>query len=57
MSQFAKSSQNPIDGFIIEFDRALRSIVGATPMRRSVPESSTSDQCELTVEEKNMPQV
>jgi len=52
MSQFAKSSQNPIDGFIIEFDRALRSIVGATPMRRSVPESSTNDQCELTVEEK-----
>jgi ubiquinone biosynthesis monooxygenase Coq7 len=52
MSQFAKLSQNPIDGFIIEFDRALRSIVGATPMGRSVPESSKSDQCELTVEEK-----
>ena len=52
MSQFAKSSQHPIDGFIIEFDRALRSIVGATPMRRSVPESSMSDECELTNEEK-----
>jgi len=52
MSQFAKTSQDPIDGFIIEFDRALRSIVGATPMRRSVPGSSTSDECELTVEEK-----
>jgi ubiquinone biosynthesis monooxygenase Coq7 len=52
MSQFAKSSQHPIDGFIIEFDRALRSIVGATPMRRSVPESSMSDEYELTNEEK-----
>ena len=52
MSQFAKSSQHPIDGFIIEFDRALRSIVGATPMRRSVPESSMGDECELTNEEK-----
>ncbi len=52
MSQFAKSSQNPIDGFIIEFDRALLSIVGATHMRRSVPNSSMSDQCELTLEEK-----
>ena len=52
MSQFTKSSQHPIDGFIIEFDRALRSIVGATPMRRPVPESPTSDGCELTTEEK-----
>jgi ubiquinone biosynthesis monooxygenase Coq7 len=52
MNQFAKSSQHPIDGFIIEFDRALRSIVGATPMRRAVPESSTNDECELTTEEK-----
>uniref|UniRef100_UPI004048926E 2-polyprenyl-3-methyl-6-methoxy-1,4-benzoquinone monooxygenase n=1 Tax=Polynucleobacter sp. TaxID=2029855 RepID=UPI004048926E len=52
MSQFAKSSQHPIDSFIIEFDRALRSIVGATPMRRPVPDSSTSDECELTAKEK-----
>ena len=52
MNQFAKSSQHPIDGFIIEFDRALRSIVGATPMRRSVPESSTMSDVELSVEEK-----
>lgn len=52
MSQFAKSSQHPIDGFIIEFDRALRSIVGATPMRRSVPESSTMNESELSAEEK-----
>ena len=52
MSQFAKSSQHPIDSFVIEFDRALRSIVGATPMRRPVPDSSTSDECELTAKEK-----
>lgn len=52
MSQFAKSSQDPIDGFIIEFDRALRSIVGATPMRRSVPESSTMNESKLSAEEK-----
>jgi ubiquinone biosynthesis monooxygenase Coq7 len=52
MSQFVKSSQHPIDSFIIEFDRALRSIVGATPMRRPVPDSSTSDECELTAKEK-----
>lgn len=52
MSQFAKSSQHPIDGFIIEFDRALRSIVGATPVRRSVPESSTMNESELSAEEK-----
>ncbi len=52
MNHYAKSSRHPIDGFIIEFDRALRSIVGATPMRRAVPESSNSNECELTVEEK-----
>jgi len=52
MNQFAKSSQHPIDGFIIEFDRALRSIVGATPMRRSVPESSTMNESKLSAEEK-----
>ena len=52
MSQFAKSSQDPIDGFIIAFDRALRSIVGATPMRRSVPESSTMNESKLSAEEK-----
>ena len=52
MNQFAKSSQHPIDGFIIEFDRALRSIVGATPMRRPVPNSSAMSESELSVEEK-----
>ncbi len=52
MNQFAKSSQHPIDGFIIEFDRALRSIVGATPMRRPVPDSSAMSETELSAEEK-----
>ena len=52
MSPFAKSSQHPIDGFIIEFDRALRSIVGATPMRRPVPDSSALSETELSAEEK-----
>ena len=52
MSQFAKSSQHPIDSFIIEFDRALRSIVGATPMRRPVPDSSAMSETELSAEEK-----
>jgi len=52
MSSFAKSSQHPIDGFIIEFDRALRSIVGATPMRRPVPDTSTMSETELSAEEK-----
>lgn len=35
----SKLANHPVDGFIIEFDRALRSIVGATPMRRPVPAS------------------
>ena len=52
MSQFPKTSQDPIDGFIIEFDRALRSIVGATPMRRPVPDSSVMSETELSAEEK-----
>jgi 3-demethoxyubiquinol 3-hydroxylase len=52
MNPFAKSSQHPIDGFIIEFDRALRSIVGATPVRRPVPDSSAMSETELSAEEK-----
>jgi ubiquinone biosynthesis monooxygenase Coq7 len=52
MNPFAKSSPNLIDGFIIEFDRALRSIVGATPMRRPVPDSSAISETELSAEEK-----
>ncbi len=41
---------SPVDHFIIEFDRALRSIVGATPMRRAVPASENSDSPELSKE-------
>ena len=52
MNPFPKTSQDPIDGFIIEFDRALRSIVGATPMRRAVPDSSVMSEVELSAEEK-----
>ena len=52
MNPFAKSSQHPIDGLIIEFDRALRSIVGATPMRRPVPDSSAMNETELSAEVK-----
>jgi 3-demethoxyubiquinol 3-hydroxylase len=52
MNPFAKSSQDPIDGFIIEFDRALRAIVGATPMRRPVPDSTAMGETELSAEEK-----
>lgn len=33
----SKLANHPVDGFIIEFDRALRSMVGATPMRRPTP--------------------
>jgi 3-demethoxyubiquinol 3-hydroxylase len=52
MNPFAKSSQDPIDGFIIEFDRALRAIIGATPMRRPVPDSTAIGETELSAEEK-----
>ncbi len=41
---------SPVDHFIIEFDRALRSIVGATPMRRAVPAFENSDSPELSKE-------
>ena len=50
MSSDAQLKHSPLDGFIIEFDRALRSIVGATPMRRPVPQSASTDN--LTSEEK-----
>lgn len=50
MGSDLKLKHSPIDGFIVEFDRALRSIVGATPMRRAVPQSETSDS--LTPQEK-----
>ncbi len=47
---------SPVDEFIIEFDRALRSIVGATPMRRAVPqathEATNESSSELSASEK-----
>jgi len=52
MEKLIKSPHDPIDGFIIEFDRALRSIVGVTPMRRRVPESSAIGESELSATEK-----
>ena len=50
MSSDAQLKHSPLDGFIIEFDRALRSIVGATPMRRPVPQSAPTEN--LTTQEK-----
>lgn len=50
MGSDAKLKYTPLDGFIIEFDRALRSIVGATPMRRPVPQSAPTEN--LTTQEK-----
>ena len=50
MGYDAKLKHTPLDGFIIEFDRALRSIVGATPMRRPVPQSPPTEN--LTTQEK-----
>lgn len=37
MNSPTSSSTNLVDNFIVEFDRALRSVVGSTPMRRPVP--------------------
>lgn len=42
-------NHSPVDQFIIEFDRALRSIVGATPMRRPVPATEINDSPELGI--------
>ena len=50
MGSDVKLKHSPLDGFIIEFDRALRSIVGATPMRRPVPQSAPTEN--LTTQEK-----
>lgn len=50
MGSDVKLKHSPLDGFIIEFDRALRSIVGATPMRRPVPQSSPTEN--LTTQER-----
>lgn len=50
MGSDAKLKHTPLDRFIIEFDRALRSIVGSTPMRRPVPQSAPTEN--LTTQEK-----
>jgi ubiquinone biosynthesis monooxygenase Coq7 len=47
-----KQKMSPVDDLIVEFDRALRSIVGATPMRRPVPIATDPATAELTVNEK-----
>jgi ubiquinone biosynthesis monooxygenase Coq7 len=49
------SDRNRIQGLdltILEFDRALRAIVGVTPMRRPVPMSDIEDKTALTEEER-----
>jgi 3-demethoxyubiquinol 3-hydroxylase len=48
------SSTNLVDSFIVEFDRALRSVVGSTPMRRPIPTSSeqVNNEVSLTDAEK-----
>jgi len=43
---------NSVDNLIIEFDRVLRSMVGATPMRRPIPEPLGAPIAELTLDEK-----
>jgi ubiquinone biosynthesis monooxygenase Coq7 len=43
---------NSVDNLIIEFDRVLRSMVGATPMRRPIPEPIGDPIAELTLDEK-----
>ncbi len=41
-----------IDGLILEFDRALRAVVGVTTMRRPLPLAKEFRDTELTVEEQ-----
>ena len=43
---------NSVDDLIVEFDKALRSIVGVTPMRRPMPEPLEAFKLELSVDEK-----
>lgn len=52
MDTLRKQTVNPIDGLITEFDRALRAIVGVTPMRRPVPKPSEVSTQALTLEEQ-----
>ncbi len=46
------SSTNLVDNLIVEFDRALRSVVGSTPMRRPVPVAQKQSAVALTEEQQ-----
>jgi ubiquinone biosynthesis monooxygenase Coq7 len=48
----SNQKMNSVDNLIIEFDRVLRSIVGATPMTRPIPKPLETPIVELTVDEK-----
>jgi ubiquinone biosynthesis monooxygenase Coq7 len=52
MDQKNRTQLQGIDGVILEFDRALRAIVGMTPMRRPLPVAKESVATELSVEEQ-----
>jgi ubiquinone biosynthesis monooxygenase Coq7 len=51
MSTKNSSSRSLVDNFIVEFDRALRSVVGSTPMRRPVPLAESISESHLSQEE------
>lgn len=52
MSASKSSSTNLVDNLIVEFDRALRSVVGSTPMRRPVPVAQNQSETSLTAEQQ-----
>lgn len=45
-------SNNPLDTFIVECDRALRAIIGVSPMRRSLPLPEEDRHSEVLTEEQ-----
>jgi ubiquinone biosynthesis monooxygenase Coq7 len=52
MNSQKSSSTNLVDNLIVEFDRALRSVVGSTPMRRPVPLAQQQSETPLTNEQQ-----
>jgi ubiquinone biosynthesis monooxygenase Coq7 len=52
MNTSDKNRAQGLDLAILEFDRALRAIVGVTPMRRSVPVPNDQDKTVLTEDEQ-----
>lgn len=52
MNASKSSSTNLVDNLIVEFDRALRSVVGSTPMRRPVPVAQKQSAVALTEEQQ-----